>query len=60
MIVTILQEGFNLAFIYNVSLGGDGAHCARGLAHVAAHMGEYLVKGYERTQNSEMPLFNEV
>ena len=55
-----MQEGFNLAFIYNVSLAGDGAHCARGLAHVAAHMGEYLVQGYERTQKSEMPLFNEV
>ena len=57
IMVLIIQEGYNLAFIYNTSRSSD---CARGMAHVAANMGDYLVRGYERTQNSEMPLFREV
>ena len=58
IMVIIIQEGYNLAFIYNTSL--SSVDCARGMAHVAANMGDYLVRGYERTQNSEMPLFREV
>ena len=58
IMVIIMQEGYNLAFIYNTSL--SSVDCARGMAHVAANMGDYLVRGYERTQNSEMPLFREV
>lgn len=55
------QEGHNLAFIYNATKGGEGgAHCAHGLAHLATHLGESLVKGYERTQDTEMPLFQQV
>ena len=38
IIVIIMQEGYNLAFIYNTSL--SSVDCARGVAHVAAHMGE--------------------
>ena len=50
-----------MAFIYNASLGaGAGHHCAHGVAHIAANIGEFLVRGYELTQDSEMPLFKEV
>ena len=54
------EEGYNLAFIYNISVPGDSGQCVGGLSCVAGDIGNVLVGGYDMTLQTEMPLFNEV
>ena len=54
----LAQEGYNLAFIYNTSL--PQGECDRGLACIAGDIGNILVGGYDKTLQTEMPLFEEV
>ena len=54
------EEGYNLAFITNTSIAGEGVTCARGLACLSSDLGNILVGGFDITLRGEMPLFEEV
>ena len=53
------QEGFNLAFIYNMSNSQPGANCPGGVQCVAEEIGNILGSGFEMTLRLEIPLFEE-
>ena len=53
------KEGFNLAFIYNMSNSQPGANCPSGVQCIAEEIGNILGSGFEMTLRLEIPLFQQ-
>ena len=57
--INMAKEGYNLAFIYNMTNSQPSAVCPEGVRCVAEELGNILAAGYAKTLNDELPLFNE-
>ena len=56
--IDMAEEGFNLAFIYNMSSVTD-TDCPGGLSCLVDDLGNTLRAGYDKTLKTELPLFEE-
>lgn len=56
---SMAKEGYNLAFIYNMSNSQPGANCPGGLTCVVEEIGKVLVGGFEPTLQAEMTHFTD-
>ena len=53
------KEGFNLAFVYNMSNSQPGANCPSGVQCIAEEIGNIIGSGFEMTLREEIPLFQQ-
>ena len=56
---SMAKEGFNLAFIYNMSNSQPGANCPGGVTCIAEEIGNILIGGFRPTLRTEMHKFTD-
>lgn len=57
--IKMARDGYNLAFIFNSSLGQEGGACRQGLNCLVEELVQDLAKSFDKTLSEEMVTFSE-